>query len=173
MRELIFKENNKIYWNKISEEIIKNHKIDEFLPLFLSSDLKISQRASAFFMTIVNINPKVFLPFQNELIKCLENKPNIPQRRNLMRWFLTVELKESHQGIILHKAFEFLENTEEEIATKCYALWNIYHFTKKYPELIPELISLIELLKQQKSTPAILSASRNILKKLKVYTIYK
>lgn len=173
MLELIFKENNKIYWNKLASEIIQNQQVKEFLPLFLTNDLKTSQRASAFFMTMVNINPKVFLPFQEELIKCLENKPNVPQRRNLMRWFLNVELEETYQGIILNKAFEFIENPSEEIATKCYSLWNIYHFTKKYPELKPELIALIELTKQQKSTPAILSTSKNILKKIEELINFK
>lgn len=140
----IFKENNKLYWKELSQRIIKTNKISEIVILFLSNNHKISQRASYYFMTIVDIDCQLFMPYIDTIIQKLNHKLSDTQKRNIMRWLQFIEIPEKYESKILNCAISSLEHLEESIALRAYSMRVSYKIAIKYPELKNELITLMK-----------------------------
>jgi len=62
--------------------------------------------------------------------------------------------------------FQYISNPEEAIAVKAFSLTILSKLGEKYPEILPEIKTVIEALWEFES-PAFHSRARKILKKLK------
>ncbi len=101
------------------------------------------------------------------LIEILLKTKNHTVQRNIctVLWHFKGDLTERTD--LLDKLFFFLAETDSLPALRIHALKNIeLHYLKKYPELLTEVFSVLELLEQH-DLPSIRSMIRNFYKKYK------
>lgn len=61
-----------------------------------------------------------------------------------MRLLEEVELPPAYHGKLMHDCFEFLLSSQEKPAVKASAITILHKLSKAYPEIIPELRTIIE-----------------------------
>lgn len=101
------------------------------------------------------------------LIEVLLRTTNHTVQRNICTTLTHFKGDLSERTDLLDKLFFFLSETETLPALRIHALRNIeQHYLKKYPELLSEILSVLELLEQHEF-PSVRSMIRNFYKKYK------
>lgn len=99
------------------------------------------------------------------MIDILLKTENHSVQRNICTILWNYKLDLSENTELLDKFFDFLINPESLPALRIHALKNIeIHYLKKYPELLNELFSVMEMLQEQ-TLPSMQSMIRNFNKK--------
>jgi hypothetical protein len=151
----------------IVDEIEANpSKLDELMQLMLGKDLLLAQRAAWPFSFVAEKNPLLFKRYIPQLIQKLENKDDHPAiKRNILRAFQYFNFSAKHEGKLLNISFNLLNDFEQPIAIKAFAMTVIYNLSEKYPEIKNELKLSIENLLPHGSA-GIKSRGNKILKQL-------
>lgn len=131
--------------------IIANYCIEnadglaELIQLFLGTDDRISQRAAYPMFIIGNKNPEILQPLLPNFIAHLQ-KPNVQEAviRNIVRFLQDWPIPEALEGQVLDLCFKFLTDPKQPAATKAFSISVIEKMVKKYPELLPEFIYVLE-----------------------------
>lgn len=93
------------------------------------------------------------IPYINELTQILIETPHHGVRRCLLK--LMSEhyklLNEEQEGLITDRSFSWIVDPKQTIAVKVYAMDILIHAAKRYPDLIPEVSSLIKEQSQKES----------------------
>ncbi|MDG2246658.1 MAG: hypothetical protein P8L71_09905 [Flavobacteriales bacterium] len=84
------------------------------------------------------------------VIELINNCPLSGARRDLLKCLVNlVKMKSYHfnetEGLVLDLCFERLNATEAAIAERYYSMMMLGRFAKSYPDIIPEVISSIEM----------------------------
>ncbi len=140
---------------------------DELLKVFLShQDHRIVQRA-AWPLSYAAVNqPQLIRKHYKKIIQQLD-APGQPAavRRNILRIFDQLsEIPEDYHGVLMDRCFEYIADPDETIAAQAYALGILERLTKLYPEILPELKTVVEV-RLPNAAPAFKSRARKILKK--------
>ncbi|SMC88796.1 hypothetical protein [Moheibacter sediminis] len=133
-----------------------------------TKDYRVPQRAAYTLSLTFDRRPNLILPYREKLIQNLEN-PQLKSslKRNILRVLQFTEIKEEWMGSLYDNCFEFLENPKEEIAIRAFAMVVLYNISNTFPELKPELKSMIEsVFEEPQASPGIRSKAKHILKKL-------
>ena len=148
----------------IVDEII-NHpeKMDEFMQIFSTASHRIVQCAAWPLSYIAQKQPRLLTNYYGLLMDLLNNPNHHPAvTRNILRALQFATIPKKYEGSILTRCFELLNDVEQTIAIKVFSMTVIFNFSKKYPDIIPELKSSIEALLPYASA-GIKSRSRQIL----------
>jgi hypothetical protein len=108
------------------------------------ADQKIAWR-SAYLLDLTHDNNPQILDDYLELI--MERTPKLVNqsiKRHYLRILSQHDLSEIADGQLLDCCFEWLQTEETPIAVKAHSMQIIYDLTIPYPELIPELIAVLE-----------------------------
>ena len=79
-----------------------------------------------------------------ELVPLLDAEAHPSTRRALCRALTFIDLPEAWLGPVLDRCFGYLEDVEEKVAVRAFAVDIIYRNTAAYPELREELRRLLE-----------------------------
>jgi hypothetical protein len=152
----------------IVDEIEANpSRLDELMQLLLGNDSLLAQRAAWPFSFIAEKNPELVKKYIPKLIDKLEVKNDHPAiKRNILRAFQHFNFSSKHEGKLLSISFNLLNDFEQPIAIKAFAMTVVYNLSKKYPEIKNELKISIENLIPNGSA-GIKSRGNKILKQLK------
>jgi hypothetical protein len=163
----ILKEHSKDQCNLIVTWVGKSQKrFDELFALFLSGEKLIAQRAAWPVSYCVEAHPLLLQKHFNHLLKYLQ-MPGLHDaiKRNGIRALQFVNIPDKHKGGVMNCCFTFLMDAKETVAIKVYSMYVLAKQAKDYPEIIPELIYVINDQKQRQ-TPAFISCANKILKQI-------
>ena len=167
LRDQILKEHTKVNCDQIVKWVgDSQQRFDELFDLFLNDEYRVVQRAGWPLSNAVKAHPEFIQKHFSKLLKNLQ-KPNhhIAVKRNTVRLLQEVDIPPRFQGQVMDICFEYISSPSEAIAVKAFALTILENLSKKYPEIKPELKTIIED-RWDYETAAFHSRAKKILKKL-------
>jgi hypothetical protein len=110
-----------------------------------ADEYRIPQRAAHTVSLTFDKHPDLILPYIPQMVELLQvGDLSGALKRNILHILQFCEIDENFQGILYNRAFELLGNQKEEIAIRAFSMTVLYNITHRFPDLKPELKSLIE-----------------------------
>jgi hypothetical protein len=149
----------------LARQILKYNQEKELIVLALDKDQLLSSRAMWVLGHCSDIDYNRVKPFFNILIDNLKH-PNLHNGviRNTLRLFQKHTVPKKQESFLLDKCFEYIKNPTEAIAVRAFAMTVIFNISKPYPELLDELLMILNDLSIHDNGPGIRSRLKNILK---------
>lgn len=146
LKEAILKEHSKAQCTKIVKWVgSSQQRFDELFALFSSAEYRVVQRAAWPVSYCVIANPALINKHWKKLIQNLkQNGVHHAVKRNTVRFLQELDIPEKYEGELMNICFEYAASPTEEIAVKCFSLTVLYNLSKKYPEILSELKTVIE-----------------------------
>jgi hypothetical protein len=165
IKEAIIEEHSKAQCNKIVSYIGNNKvRFAELMKLFFEGEYRVTQRAAWPMSYCVRKHPQLINPYFKKLIDKLANPAEGDSvLRNTVRLLQSVEIPKKYHGKLMTVCFDFLQSNETAIAIKAFSMTILQNFSKQYPEIIPELKTIIEE-RWDLETAAFRSRAKNFLK---------
>lgn len=167
LRDQLLKEHSKANCTAIVNWIGDSQKrFDELFHLFLNDEYRVVQRAAWPLSYAVIAHPELIARHFSKLLKNLQ-KPGIHDavKRNTVRLLQDIPIPKKFHGQVMDLCFNYIHSPTENAAVKAFALTVLDNLSKKYPEIKPELKTIIED-RWDFETAAFHSRARKILKKL-------
>ncbi len=168
LREEILAEHNKAQAAKIAAWIGSSQKrFDELIRLFTTDEYRVVQRAAWPIGSIVETQPQLVQKHLPLLVSLLR-KPGLHNavRRNITRLLQYITIPEKLKGDVMDACFSFICDVQEKAAVKAFSLTILEKLAIEYPEILPEIVTVIEE-RWDYETAAFHSRARKILKKSK------
>ena len=129
-----------------------------------------NRRAAWAITAVTDAHPHLLEPYIGTLISYLQ-KSELPEGifRCLLRQLPLIKIPEEHMGVLFDLCMTWSENPKYALAIRANAMTVLYQISNSHPELKKELIVLFELIHEEES-PAMISRSKLLLKKLKAET---
>ena len=141
-------------------------RFGQLVKLFFKGDYRLTQHAAWPLSYSIQHHPQLAKPYFKKFIDQLSDDHAHPAaRRNMVRLFQFIEIPKSRHGKIMDICFRFISSPDEAIAVKAFSLRILENLSKVYPEILPEIKSVIEA-RWELETPAFRSRARKILKKI-------
>lgn len=145
LRAEILKEHSKAQCTRIVNRVgASQQRFDELFRLFLHDEYRVVQRAAWPVSYCVMAHPEFIKKHWNSLVKNLQ-QPGLHNavKRNSLRLLADIPIPVKYQGPIMDLCFKYVENPNEAIAVKAFALTILTRLAKQYPEIIAEIKLLI------------------------------
>jgi hypothetical protein len=146
LRKTILAEHSKAQTNKIIKWIGMDQKrFDELFKLFLKDEYRVVQRAAWPLSYCVINHPQLIKKHFSKLIKNLA-KPDIGDsvKRNTVRLLQHIPIPEKYHGEIMNRCFNYISDPQEKVAVKAFSLTILQRLSCEYPEIKPELRTIID-----------------------------
>jgi len=165
LEQAIRDEHSKAQCNKIVSYVGDDKKrFAQLMKLFFEGEYRVTQRAAWPMSNAVQKNPQLITPYVGKLINKLANpKEGDAVIRNIVRLLQSVEIPKRYHGKLMTLCFDFIQSNETAIAIKAFSLSILQNFAKQYPEIVPEVKTIIEE-RWDLETAAFRSRARNFLK---------
>jgi hypothetical protein len=165
LREQLLKEHSKtnctiiVNWVGDSQQ-----RFDELFKIFLTDEYRVVQLAAWPVSYCVEAHPGLIKKHLGRLLDNLE-KPGIHDavKRNSIRLLQAIEIPPKYQGRVMNSCFEYISSPAEKAAVKAFALTVLDNLSRQFPEIIPELKTIIQD-RWDQETPAFQSRARKIMK---------
>jgi hypothetical protein len=133
------------------------------MKLFTGPVYRVSQRAAWPVSFCIERRPEMVKPYYNLLIKQLErDDAHVAVRRNVARLLQFVEIPKRYAGRIFEACYNLVDDPNETVAVRAFALTVAANVAKDSPELLDEL-RLVAKKYPQCATAGFRSRSRRIL----------
>ena len=152
----------------IVEEIVGHpDKMDELICIFLTDNIRMSQRAAWPISYIAENKPEIIEQNLDKLLSKLE-QPKIHDAciRNIFRALQFINIPIDLEGVVLTKAFEYLNENKSTVAVKVFCMTVLEKLASKYPDIKNELDATISN-QLAEGSAAFINRGTKILKKLK------
>jgi hypothetical protein len=151
----------------LARQILEFKQENELIILALDKDQLLSSRAMWVLGHCSDIDYNRVKPFLNILIDNLKH-PNLHNGviRNTLRLFQKHTVPKKQESFLLDKCFEYIKNPTEAIAVRAFAMTVIFNISKPYPELLDELLMILNDLSIHDNGPGIRSRLKNITKEI-------
>lgn len=168
VREEILREHSKAQCNKIVAWVgSSQQRFDKLFWHFMHDEYRVVQRSAWPISYCVENHPILIKKHLGELIKRIQ-EPEVHDavKRNGTRLLQHVAIPEKFEGEIMDFCFRFLSAPAETIACKVFSLKVLQKLAKKYPEIVPEVLLVIDDLRPH-AGPGIKCAIREFEASLK------
>ncbi|MBT8189310.1 MAG: hypothetical protein HKN67_06770 [Saprospiraceae bacterium] len=116
----------------------------ELMSYFFHEEWRYNQKA-AWPLGYIGVEyPELIEPYHESLIEALKNPSHDAVARNVLRIYEHIEIPEELEGILYELCFNYLLDTKQSIAIRVFSMTVLGRIAHRYPELVPELISVIE-----------------------------
>jgi hypothetical protein len=144
----------------------KDLRFAELMKLFFKGEYRLTQHTAWPMSYCIRQNPDLAKPYFKKFIDLLSDLNAHPAaRRNIVRLLQFVEIPKRLHGRLMDICFKFISNPEEAIAVKAFSLSILSNLAVTYPEILPEIKTVIEA-RWEFETPAFRSKARKILKQV-------
>jgi hypothetical protein len=152
--------------NRIIKWVGKNEeRFSELANLFFKGDYKTIQNAGWPVSYCIRTHAFLAKPYFKKFIDALGSENVHPTaKRNIVRLLQFVETPKRYHGKLMDLCFRFISTPEEAIAVKAFSLTILNNLSVQYPEILPELKTIIET-RWEFETPAFKSRAKKILNK--------
>ena len=167
LKDTLLDERSKAQCNKIVAYIGNNKdRFAELMKLFFEGEYRVTQRAAWPMSYCVRKHPQLITPYFKKLIDKLSNPGEGDSViRNSVRLLQSVDIPEKYHGKLMTVCFNFLQSTESAVAIKAFSMTILQNLSKQYPEIIPEIKTIIEE-RWSHETAAFRSRAKNFLKSI-------
>ncbi|RXK61854.1 hypothetical protein ESA94_02225 [Lacibacter luteus] len=165
LREEILAEHSKAQAAKIVQWIGTSQKrMDELVHLFTTDEYRVVQRA-AWPIGIIGQSQPQLLKKHLPVFVSLLRKPGVHNavRRNITRALQHISIPEELKGDVMDCCFEFISNPKEATAVKAFSLTVLQNLSQEFPEILPEIVTIIETRWEHESA-AFKSRARKMMK---------
>jgi hypothetical protein len=167
IKDLLITEHSKKQTDRIVKYIGADaRRFAVLMKLFFAGEYRITQRAAWPMSYCVRNHPELIKPYFKKLLDFLQ-KPGVHNAvaRNTVRLLQDVDIPEKYQGQLMSICFDYIQDIKTPAAVKAFSLTILQNLSKKYPEILPELKTIIEE-RWPHETPAFKSRANKILKTL-------
>jgi hypothetical protein len=165
LRATVLAEYSKAQTDKIVKWVGTSQvRFDELITLFLSDEYRLIQRASGHLTHIVEAQPQLVKKHLSKIVNNLY-RPGLPDavKRNTVRLLQFIPIPKALQGKVMDCCFRFIETPGEAVAVKAFSITILGNLAQQYPDIIPELKTLLEdQLPHQK--PAFVHRAKQVIK---------
>jgi hypothetical protein len=157
---------------KQADHIIKwvgndEERFAQLVELFFRGEYRLTQHAAWPMAYCVKNYPFMAKPYFKKFIDQLSSaKTVIAAKRNIVRLLQFTDVPKRYQGRLMDACFQFISSPEEAIAVKAFSLTVLDNLSSSYPEILPEIRSIIEA-RWEYETPAFKTRAKKILQKFK------
>lgn len=147
LSEMLAAEHSKAQTDLIAKWVGKSQKrFDELYDIFMDLDNRLAQRASWVLSIILTSNPSFLSKHYRALLEKLKiDGQHNAIYRNGLKAFASNVIPEEYEGELMDLCFRVIESTDQAIAAKAHALTILEQLSKKYPEIIPEIKTILEI----------------------------
>ena len=137
------------------------------MQLFLRGENRAAQYAAGIISIIAEKHSSLILPYIEVMVERMA-EPGLPAavRRNVVRILQHAEIPESLQGRVMDLCYQFLADPNEPIAVRCFSMTVLCNLSKVYPQIKPELKTIIEEGLQQNASAGFKARAKKITKEL-------
>lgn len=155
---------------EIARAILENSLEKELFKMALDKDPVLSNRAMWILWHCSNIDYERIKPFINKLIEHLNDK-SVPSGviRCILGLFQEKPVPLKHETFMLDRCFAYIVNTSQAIGVRVFAITVGFNISKKYPEIMEELKSILLHLPINEESPGIRARINNTLKQIEQY----
>ena len=168
LEEILLNEHSKTTCDKVVHWIGNNqHRFDQLFSLFIGNDPLLAQRASWPLSYAAVANPRLIDKHFKELLENVKKKVvHDAIKRNTVRILQDISIPEAFQGDVMNLCFDYLMAPKEKPAIKAFSLTVIKNLSVHYPDILPELKTIIED-RWDTESKAFQSRARKILRSMK------
>ena len=138
----------------------------KLIDIFYNGKKPLPDRASWLLSTVNAKHPELLDPYLSKLLDDIKTYRSDTIKRNIAMVMSDHVIPKKMQGTLISVCFDLLLSSDEKVAVKVHALQTIANIAKDYPEIIPELKSVVED-QLPKSSAAFHARARMIMKKFK------
>ena len=150
---------------ELAKIILLNHQERSLLELALDKDHLLSSRAMWVMSHCSDIDYKRVKYYEVKLIENLKNEYlHNGVIRNTLRLFQKHPVPKKQETFVLDKCFEYIKNPSEAIAVRAFAITVVFNISKPYPELLDELLLVLQHMSVTEEGPGIRSRVKNTIK---------
>lgn len=142
--------------------------LSQLVTLSSSTEKRVGFMSSWALSKVVDINPKVLVPFLAPIIDALPAAPNESVQRSLMRVLVKSDLKDipkTHHAPLIEYCLAAMRDQAAPVAPKAYGMELMGSFCELYPELANEVIGAVQLAITD-SSAGMKAAGRKLIRKL-------
>lgn len=152
----------------LAKDILKHGKENDLITLALDKDKLVSSRAMWVLGHCDDMEHGRIIPFHDRLIRNLKNKDlHDGVIRNTLRLFQKYPVPKKQESFMLDLCYSYLKNPSQAIAVRTFSITVIYTISKPYPELLQELMMVLNELGVHEDGPAIRSRIKNTIKAIR------
>ena len=146
IREALLLENSKRNFLEIAAYIGEDSaRFAELMKIFFAGEYRLTQRAAYVFMICVERFPDLVKPFLKKLVAGLKRKGvEAATRRNVVRMRMFIELPKYLEGRIYSHCIDLIDDMNEQIAVRAFALTVATRIGKHEPALVNELCLIVK-----------------------------
>ncbi|MBC7695529.1 MAG: hypothetical protein H7141_08805 [Burkholderiales bacterium] len=149
----------------LAKTILKNNQVTELIALAFEKDHLLSSRAMWVIGHCSDLDYNCIKPYHVKLINRLKNKDlHNGVIRNTLRLYQKHSVPKKSEPFILDKCFEYVKNPLEAIAVRAFAITVIFNIAKPYPELLNELLIVLNHMSETEEGSGIRSRVKNTIK---------
>jgi hypothetical protein len=141
-------------------------RFNELVGLIFMQKDKLSLRATWALTVVTDKYPEIIQPHTGKIIGSLETFEHTGIHRMLLRSLQDAILTEDEEGMLYTICFNWLTSAHEPPAVRALSMLQLYKTAKKEPDLMRELLLIIEDLADHESA-AIRSVCKQVLKSVK------
>jgi hypothetical protein len=147
IREALLFEHSKKQTMKIVRYIGGDKKkFAELMEHFLGNTYRLSQRAAWAVGYCAERHPELIAPYFEEIADLLGGREtHVAVRRNIARFLQFIEIPEELEGKVYSHCFDLVDDANEPVAVRVFALTVATNIAKKEPDLIPELQLVVRM----------------------------
>jgi hypothetical protein len=168
IRQALLDEHSKEQTVRIAGYIGDNpERFAVLMSLFTGDNTRLIQRSAWTLSYVIRKHPSLLHPYLAQTIDLL-GIPGLPTAvpRNILRVLQDFDVPEALQGRLMDVCFRYIGEPETPIAVKAFALTVLHNLSRQYPEILPELKTVIEE-RWDSETPAFRSRAKRILAPVK------
>lgn len=114
------------------------------MKLFFAGEYRLTQCAARPMSYCVERHPKLILPYLSKLLACLEREDmHDAINRNIMRLLQYIEIPKRLMGKVYAHSVDFIDDAEQPIAVRVFAMTVAARIAKSEPDLLNELRLII------------------------------
>jgi hypothetical protein len=167
LREALLKEHSKAQCTKIVNWVgSSQERFDQLFRLFMTDEYRVVQRAAWPVSYCVEAYPTLIKEHFSLLLKNMRNTKAHPAvKRNIVRLLQYVTIPKKYQGIVMDACFNYMADVNEAIAVKASSISVLENLSRLYPEIIPEVKTIIDE-RWDHETSAFRHRAKRFLKKM-------
>lgn len=149
----------------LAKEILKHGMEKGLAALALDKDQRVSSRALWVLGYCDGMEPERIKPFHARLVPNLKNKNLHPGViRGTLSFFQEHPVPKKQESFMLDLCYAYLKNPSEAIAVRAFSITVIYNISKAYPELLQELLMVLNELSVHEDGAAMRARIKNTVK---------
>ncbi len=142
-------------------------RFGELMTVLLDGPPRLAQRAAWPMGLVCEAHPELAIPWLPRLLDRLEAPAHDAVHRNILRTLQFCALPEPLHGRLTDLLFRWVADPQRAIASRAYAITAAMRLVQLYPELGPELRTILELVLREDAPPALRSRGNKALTRLR------